>query len=323
MRSFAFLAALVVAGAAAAAPSTTQTIAFLRYGAGGDNVSRLYTMDDRGRGQRLIPIGAADSEVWSPDGRRLLFMRRDSGGYEHLRLWTFGAKTSTPLGPQSSGGLSDDSPRWSPDGRRVALLRIDLDSDTYGGPVGVIAIGAKRFTTIASDADNVSLAWSPRSDRLVLGRRGSVRLVAAADGPVTMLAAAPGSVDVDWSSTNVIAFIHNGTVESIRPDGSNRRTLATVPHAIAPSWSPDGRTLVFGTNNESGYNGPLYAVNADGTNLRKLTAATSQACCVTWSSDSTRLAYESDGKVWVKRRDGGAPLRLGSGNEPAWRPMPS
>src|SRR5262249_13194663 len=55
--------------------------------------------------------------------------------------------------------------------------------------------------------------------------------------------------------------------------GAAPRRVTTATHVVehSPTWSPDGRYVVFATwTDEAG--GDLYRVNADGSGLKKLTA---------------------------------------------------
>src|SRR5262249_26467527 len=55
-------------------------------------------------------------------------------------------------------------------------------------------------------------------------------------------------------------------------DGSGRRTLTRHPaNDFQPSWSPDGRRIAFASNPEG--NSGVYVDNADGSGLRRLSAA--------------------------------------------------
>ena len=56
-------------------------------------------------------------------------------------------------------------------------------------------------------------------------------------------------------------------------DGSNQRRLTNNPFAEwHPSWSPDGKRIVFTSDrDERAGNRQIYVMNADGGNLRRLT----------------------------------------------------
>src|SRR5690349_20558451 len=90
-------------------------------------------------------------------------------------------------------------------------------------------------------------------------------------GPVAT-AAAP-------SSSGAIAFddIKTGEIYTVDPDGSHFRQLthdAPTVVSFLPSWSPDGRRIVF-NRNVNGHD-LLYTMAADGTDVRLVRAEPKQ-----------------------------------------------
>lgn len=69
-----------------------------------------------------------------------------------------------------------------------------------------------------------------------------------------------------------IAFTYKGDIYLVDAKGGTARRLTATPADIesAPIWSPDSKTLAFaGTHHGSA---DIYAINADGSNLRRLTS---------------------------------------------------
>jgi TolB protein len=98
-------------------------------------------------------------------------------------------------------------------------------------------------------------------------------------------------------------------------------------HNWLASWSPDGARLVF-TSNRDG-NPELYLVNADGTNLRRLTHHPAVDTSPTWSPTGTQIAFVSDRsgspQIYVMDADGTGLRRLtfeAYCDRPTWAPAP-
>jgi TolB protein len=86
------------------------------------------------------------------------------------------------------------------------------------------------------------------------------------------------------------------------PNGSDRRRLtdpvepqSDASGASSPAWSPDGSKLVYaaqvGNDEESQSLSELYVMNADGTDLQRLTTNEDFAADPVWSPDGTRIAF--------------------------------
>jgi dipeptidyl aminopeptidase/acylaminoacyl peptidase/CubicO group peptidase (beta-lactamase class C family) len=139
---------------------------------------------------RRLTRGPADSApAWSPDGRRLAFLR---GGDGPAQLWLL------PAGGGEAEAVTDlplgaDAPVWSPDGTRIAFSapvggagkdslapivtqRIDYQADGAGLLRGIrkhlfvldVATGKSRQVT-EGDWHAGEPAWSPDSTRLAFG----------------------------------------------------------------------------------------------------------------------------------------------------------
>jgi TolB protein len=116
----------------------------------------------------------------------------------------------------------------------------------------------------------------------------------------------------------------------MRADGSGQRpitrNLPSVDDAW-PSWSHDGRRLVFARETPSA--SAIYTVAVDGSDLRRLTrderALDTQP---SWSPDGKQIVYESDifmlpGQIFVMRADGTQRRQLtdptvGASSRPSW-----
>jgi TolB protein len=85
------------------------------------------------------------------------------------------------------------------------------------------------------------------------------------------------------------------------PDGSNvRRVTVTEPvegeerGSWVPAWAPDRSQIAFASNRDDGGSANLYVVDADGSNLRRLTNHEGLDYTPDWSPDGTEIAFLSD-----------------------------
>jgi Tol biopolymer transport system component len=105
-------------------------------------------------------------------------------------------------------------------------------------------------------------------------------------------------------------------------DGGNIRQITDLADVGGRSdWSPDGRTLTF-------YAGPrgnrdIYLIDADGSNLRKLTEG-GDSLAASFSPDGGWLAFisyrDGDNEIYIMRLDGSEVTQLTYNNRPDWQP---
>ncbi|RMH44342.1 MAG: hypothetical protein D6689_02615 [Deltaproteobacteria bacterium] len=203
-----------------------------------------------------------------PGGRVAFWSARD--GAARIFVTTLGDGIAEPL----TAGPGDREPAWSPDGRFVAFVREAPDGRRDLCTVDV-ATRAVRVVVAGNDdrPDRVGApAWSPDG-----------RLIAfAADRRA-------GQGSLLWT---------------VRPDGTDLHRLtppvagAWFVHDRRPAWSPDGRRVVFASNRHvpgPGHDADfdIYAIDADGGDLVRLTEDPGVADDPAFSPDGARVFFTS------------------------------
>jgi Tol biopolymer transport system component len=215
---------------------------FNRWSSDDPNTPRVYVANADGSGQRHVADGF--SPVWSPDGAKLAFARRD-GTY----IADAEGTASTRISPDWSGAGA-----WSPDGMRLALAR----------PFGITPPGGIYLV----NADGTGEAPLPAVPQ---GATAEVRRVDALDwSPDGSRIAYEAELEDDSSAIFVASL-----------DGGGARRVSAGFSSRSPVWSPDGSRIAFARDDgdvdyrsgrSRGY-GPvsIYVMNADGSGVRRVT----------------------------------------------------
>jgi TolB protein len=261
----------------------------------------------------------------SPDGRRLAFHSNRSG---RQAIWLADADGGNPRMLFDGGELGSEpgTPAWSPDGRAIAFAMKpagatdENESEIYAiSPAGS---GIRRLTNAPGDDSHPH--WSSDGRRIFFNSaRATPDLKAdwtrqwidiysmAADGSdlrrhtdcravCTYPVPSPNGRSVAHRKTLATAGLNwaqqpierNSEVFLTQLDGSGSANLSASPAYDGwPTWSPDGRWLIFTSNrNQQPSVGQVYAIRPDGTDLRRLTDGLSKAQ-PSLSPDGKRLYF--------------------------------
>mgnify|MGYP003627726979 FL=1 len=236
---------------------------------------RLAVMDyDGANTQFLTDSGALVlAPRFSPNGDRVLYTSFESG-FPRINILDVASVGRRQL--TTAQGEIAFSPRFSRDGSQVIYsLASGGNTDIYRSDLGSGA--AVRLTSAPSIETAPSL--SPDGTQIVFesDRSGSQQLyiMSASGGEARRISFGDGSYGTPvWSPrADLIAFTKQNAgrfhIGVMRTDGSEERLLTASFLDEGPTWSPNGRVIMFSRETQgAGGTSALYSVDISGRNLQ-------------------------------------------------------
>ncbi len=184
-------------------------------------------------------IGEVSSAAFSPDGKQIVFSNSIDG--KPSALWTVDSEGKHALLLYEGAG-NIASPVWSPNGKNIAFAMSSAAApESY--EVFIFDLETNKIAPVTQGHLNNtggSVDWSPDGRFLLL------------------FAGTPG--DNDIYSLELVS----GEIRQLTDGGNN----------AAPSWSPDGRWIVFNSMRASKENANIFIMRPDGSDVRQLTTDT-------------------------------------------------
>lgn len=163
-------------------------------------------------------------------------------------------------------------------------------------------VGASRILMMDDDGKNVQNltnegfhgALSPNGKYIAFSsnRDGNSEIyIMDADGKnQTRLTNTPGNeLSPSWSPNGKrIVFTRETHIYTMGASGKNEKALTIGAY---PSWSPDGKKIAFINRGKTGFD--IFIINVDGANLVNLTKSVEDEFFPAWSPDGKEIAFVS------------------------------
>ena len=281
-------------------------IAYVSRAAGDRGGLRIRHPDRR---VETVIAGGVRSPDWSPDGRQVVYERVERlGSTQHL------VPAFSP-DPEFELFLHEPFVSFSPDGARMIFSQYgDRVSDATGlessnpmdSSVEIMSVDRTNQRTLfhREGVSAFSAVWSPAGDAIALSVGRYFR-------PAGLPPAQIGVIDPNGSHLRLVVDdeVNNG-FPSWSPDGKRLvfkggRRLFVVPagggaqvavtdpgyYSNFPQWSPDGARIMFTSNRGGDFD--LYTVRPDGTDLRQLTHAAGNDAHSSWCAGGDWVVFSS------------------------------
>lgn len=168
----------------------------------------------------------------------------------------------TGLQRVTNDAASEFDPTWSPDGEQIAYRHQPGDDRTTD--IWVIGADGRQPRNLSGDDGRPD--WGP--------------------------AWSPDGVWIAWNTAPDTGVGFN--LGLIHPDGTGRSVVTPSVWVEYPAWSPDGTQIAFMSQvAEEGSQYDVFVMNADGSDVRRLTTTPAEDGWPTWSPDGQSIAFSS------------------------------
>ena len=203
------------------------------------------TLELAKNGQTVVLRVGPSSAEFSPDGRSVAYEAPGANGQPHLWVAHSDWKHARILVNHPPNEVGGELLQWSPDSKRIAYVFYVDNDNSKARQLHIIDATGKNDHILLTNGDVFDPKWS-----------------------------ADGRTLVYQESRPYFDGTREGVIVSAPADGSGvERDLTTISNEenIYPAFSPDGRSVAYVSNHNSGQQYEIWVMNADGSSSRRLT----------------------------------------------------
>lgn len=245
--------------------------------ANGKVVKKLCVMDQDGGNYQCLTDGShlVLTPRFNPQSQKIIYMSYARGV---PRLYLLDLPTGRQEIVGDFEGLNS-SPRFAPDGKSIVMT---LTAGHEGNPeIYSMDLASRKLTRLTFNAGiDTSPSFSPDGKQIVFnsnrGGKPALYIMDADGNKVRRLtygdyrAYAP-----EWSPRgDLIAFVKSSggtfSISVIDPEGREQRQLTESFMDESPTWSPNGRVILFARQDEKANTMRLYSIDLTGYHLRQI-----------------------------------------------------
>jgi TolB protein len=252
-------------------------------------IHQIYTIDEDGSNDRKVidaQIGLNHQDC-SADGKKYVAVGYVGADFSTWSIHTFDADGENLVRLTRKEGVWDSEPSWSPDGKRIAFTRIFPKENRREELWMMNSDGSDQHYI---GIEGFASKWLPDGSRLIYASKRPDRYdiyTCAADGTDEEQLTdtdANELMPVYSPDGSRIAFcaltgemdnpenIKTMEIYTMNPDGSGVLQLTDNDCCDGyPRWSPDGSRFVFSSDRQEAFKWEVYVMNADGTDVRRVT----------------------------------------------------
>ncbi len=201
---------------------------------------KIYIMDiDTKNTTRLTDNNDDIFPSWSPDGNQIAYNSQGD-------IWIINTDGTNKRNITQRTEFIDAHPSWSPDGNRIVFDSYPADGSSFDRDIYKVNINTNQITRLTFDGESREAVWSPNEDLIAYISRRT-------------------SSDGRFFGPDIYIMDSQG-IDQIRVTSDYSNT-----DEYTPSWSPDGRRLVYMVLIPGGRgHREFWAVDSDGTNNQRI-----------------------------------------------------
>lgn len=237
-----------------------------------------------------VRIGNGGSPSYSPDGKKIIFAQGNGRGESAIGIMDSVGRNAKMVVTQGT----NIEPAFSPDGSKITYVRLIDDTRNDWGhfvhwKIVVSNVDGSSTRVVNKTGRDSTPKFTPDGLSVSFFREASLKL----------------SDHLKAKKANNPQPVFTSSLYLLNLQDGKETKLVEFKHSTSACYDPDRRRIAFTRSEENSLQSRvlLYVMNADGTNLRKITT-TGNSCHPSFSKDGQWLTFSYNNTIAVADSNG-------------------